>query len=77
MSLPSRNILIWATTVREAESNAFEKSKNIASVGLDLFLDDAHFKILPFQNHELKILAVFKIFAFQNSEFQILTDFTI
>ena len=43
MSRRYRDILIWATAVCEAqlESIAIEKYKNITSLGLDLFLDDA------------------------------------
>ena len=35
------------------------------------------FKILPFQNPEIKIMADFKILAFQNPELKILTDYKI
>ena len=35
------------------------------------------FKVLAFQNPELKILADFKILAFENSHFKILADFKI
>ena len=42
MSLRSRDILISVTVLREAQSPTLLRNlKNISSVGLDLFFDDA------------------------------------